>query len=138
MTAIETIEAPVIQPTIEIDEATKVELLSMVKEESQVIVHCKYKGESDYDQIRIWKSTFLYPNGSAEVSELVHHENIALYPDWSVVEMNQTLNFTLIFTGLPKDCVVFDLIEKIPEPGGFEVKNIPRNNSDVYYIEFNE
>ena len=45
------------------------------------------------------------------------------------------VNFTLIFTGLPKDCNYFDLFEKIPEPGGFLVKNIKRNNSDVYFIE---
>jgi hypothetical protein len=37
--------------------------------------------------------------------------------------------------GLPKKCTVFDLIEEIPEPGGFYIPNIQRNNSDVYHLE---
>ena len=43
--------------------------------------------------------------------------------------------FTLVFSGLPKECESFDLKEEIPEEGGFFVKNIRRNNSDVYRIK---
>jgi hypothetical protein len=31
---------------------------------------------------------------------------------------------------------MFDLIENIPQEGGFEVRNIVRNNNDVYVVEF--
>ena len=40
------------------------------------------------------------------------------------------------FSGLPRSCTSFDLIERIPEPGGFEVRNIGRNKTDVYEVEF--
>lgn len=43
--------------------------------------------------------------------------------------------FTLVFSGLPKDCKMFDLIEVIPEEGGFHVKEIRRNESDIYRVK---
>ena len=95
-------------------------------------VHCKYIGST---RIRIWKSTFLCAHNSSYRSKLVHVDNITLYPVWTSLEKVKTTGFTLIFTGLPKDCNHFDLIEDIPEPGGFIVKNIKRNSSDVYLIE---
>jgi hypothetical protein len=30
---------------------------------------------------------------------------------------------------------VFDLVEEIPQPGGFVIKNIRRNETDVYHID---
>ena len=51
------------------------------------------------------------------------------------VANGQTINFTLIFSGLPKHCKLFDMVENIPEPGGFVFENIVRNNSDVYLLE---
>lgn len=119
------------KPEIEIDEQIIEELLSDVNNEAQVTVHCRYPRRG---VVRIWKSTYLVPHNSAERSKLLHHENISLYPKWTEVESNG-LNFTLIFSRLPKDCAVFDLIESIPEPGGFIVKNIKRNKSDVYFVE---
>jgi hypothetical protein len=35
---------------------------------------------------------------------------------------------------LPKNCDSFDLIERIPEPGGFIYTNIKRNKTDVYHL----
>jgi hypothetical protein len=66
----------------------------------------------------------------------LHCENIALHPDWMYVPSDYTACFTLFFSPLPKDCVSFDLIEKIPESGAFELLNIGRNNSDVYQLKF--
>ena len=43
--------------------------------------------------------------------------------------------FTLVFTGLPKDCERFDLKEEIPEEGGFFVSDIRRNGTDVYSVK---
>ncbi|MPN29566.1 hypothetical protein SDC9_177019 [bioreactor metagenome] len=42
--------------------------------------------------------------------------------------------FTLVFSGLPDECTTFDLIEEIPEEGGFFVPNIKRNGTDVYRV----
>ena len=36
------------------------------------------------------------------------------------------------------DCTVFDFKEEIPEEGGFFVKSIKRNSTDVYRIKISE
>ena len=61
---------------------------------------------------------------------------IGIYPNWSPCIIGKNY-CTLIFKGLPKDCSIFDLIEEIPEPDGFIIHNIRRNNSDVYHLEIN-
>ena len=53
------------------------------------------------------------------------------------IEEGSTLHFTLIFNGLPKACRSFDLVELIPQAGGFEYRKINRNKSDVYHLDFN-
>ncbi len=133
MSTIQTPEAPIVKPLI--DKETLVQLLHDELTESQVIVHCSYRPFHNHDKIRIWKSTYLFDNNSDHKSNFVSSENISLYPNWTWVEANKTHIFTLIFTGLPKSCESFDLIESIPEPGGFEVRNIRRNKSDVYYLK---
>lgn len=120
--------------TIEITFLKKMKPLEDIKEESQVAIHFKYTGSMWGTKIRIWKSTFLQAKGSSHRSNLVHFENISLHPTWTHVSAGETINFTLIFSGLPKDCEYFDLIEDIPEPGGFIINDIKRNNSDVYHF----
>jgi len=135
MTEIEIIDVPTISREVKIDKATRHKLLNQVKEEAHVIVHCSYTGIMGDDKIRIWKSTFLYAKNSTHRSKLVHAENITMHPIWMNVIRGQTVNFTLIFTGLPKHCKQFDMIENIIEPGGFVIKNIERNNSDIYLLD---
>ena len=120
--------------TIEITFLKSKKPLEKIKEESQVTIHFKYTGSMWGDKIRIWKSTFLHAKGSSHRSSLVHVENISVHPTWTHVSAGETINFTLIFSGLPKDCESFDLIEDIPEPGGFIINDIKRNNSDVYHF----
>lgn len=120
--------------TIEITFLKSKKPLEKIKEESQVTIHFKYTGSMWGDKIRIWKSTFLHAKGSSHRSSLVHVENISVHPTWTHVSAGETINFTLIFSGLPKDCESFDLIEDIPEPGGFVINDIKRNNSDVYHF----
>lgn len=48
------------------------------------------------------------------------------------MDINFGRGFTLIFEELSKGCKNFDLIEMIPQSGGFEAFNISRNNMDVY------
>ncbi len=122
-------------PEVEIDSETSQKLKEEVLEEKQVIVHCSFNCPAGVPQlIRIWKTTFLVDKHSSHRSSLIHHENISLYPYWTVVEGGQQHTFTLIFSGLPSTCTVFDFLEDIPQSGGFHVPSIPRNKMDVYHI----
>ena len=105
----------------------------LVEEESQVIIHL-HLHFSNFSTIRIWKSTFLLPHINGKKINLVHADNISFYPEWTLCRAGETV-CTLIFKGLPKDCTIFDLAEEIPEPGGFYISNIHRNNSDVYHLQ---
>lgn len=115
---------------------TKTEIKSEVKtfesEERQTIIHCNCISNGD-DAYRIWPSTYLVEHGSDKRIKLVTAFNISFAPQWTI---NDGKGFTLIFEGLSKDCKSFDLIEMIPQAGGFEVFNIPRNNMDVYQVRF--
>ena len=117
---------------VTIDPELKNAIKSLVEEESQVIIHL-HLHFSDLSTIRIWKSTFLLPHNNGGKINLVHADNISFYPDWTICKTGETV-CTLIFKGLPKDCTIFDMVEEIPEPGGFYIPNIKRNNSDAYHL----
>lgn len=123
------------KPELIISEDVLAELKQQFKEESQVIVHCLYASELDYESyIRIWPSTYLFDDQSAHQSKLVHVEKITLFPNWLRVPSGANHNFSLIFSGLPSQCQSFDLKEIIPQAGGFEVIGIARNETDVYFV----
>jgi len=115
------------QPEIITEEETATE--TMVAEEGQTIVHCICSQEAAY---RIWPTTFLVEHGTGKKAKLLTAFNITFYPYWTLKNAGQ--KFTLIFEGLSRNCVMFDLKEEIPQEGGFEVKSILRNNSDVYTV----
>jgi len=110
--------------------ATKelIETQVLADEERQTIVHCNC---GDVYAYRVWPSTYLIETESGKKAKLLHAFNISLAPLWTE---NNGKGFALVFEGLSKGCRSFDLIEIIPEPGGFEVKGIARNNSDVYSV----
>ena len=114
--------------TTETQIQTLIETEALVQEESQVIVHCT---SPNADAYRIWPSTYLIEGGTGKRVKLITAFNISFAPQWT---LNNGKGFTLVFEGLSRDCVVFDLVEIIPQPGGFEVKGIARNNSDVYTV----
>jgi len=110
-------------------------LQTKFEEERQVIVHCCFPASYNLGTlIRIWPSTFLIDESMDHQSALIHHENISLYPEWTMVPPLQDYWFTLVFKGLPKACKVFDLKEVIPESGGFHVQHIKRNATDIYRV----
>lgn len=110
-----------------------------VQEEKQVIVHCHYTCSNPYGMyIRIWPTTYLVARKSEHRSTLVHAENIPYVPQWMPVSPGASSQFTLIFTGLPDDCEVFDLVEEIPQSGGFFVEDIQRNELDVYEVKIDD
>lgn len=112
------------------------ELLTQIEEESQIIIHCHMDCTDFADAARIWPTTFIIDKQTGFESQLVHAEGITMYPNWTNIPQGSSLHFTLFFKGLPKSCKSFDLVEIIPQPGGFECRNIPRNNSDVYHVIF--
>lgn len=107
-----------------------------VDPESQVVVHCTSYAPNMDIMIRVWKSIFLEAKDIKHTSHLVHHENITLAPQWTPVKKGTQHHFTLIFTGLPRGCKMFDIVEKIPQAGAFVKRNIPRNKKDVYRVAF--
>lgn len=107
-----------------------------VIEEKQVIVHCMFPASPFWgNMIRIWPTTVLIDKESCHECQLVHAENISIFPNWTEVHPMKDYWFTLVFTGLPKDCSRFDLKEVIPEEGGFFVPNIKRNATDIYRVK---
>jgi hypothetical protein len=100
-----------------------------------VYVHCYFENAWDDAFIRIWRSTFLVDHNSGEKASLVHAENIAVAPLWMLIPNKRVHRFLLIFSRLPKDCSSFDLVEDIPQSGGFCVRQIDRNRQDVYHVD---
>jgi hypothetical protein len=117
-------------PGIIIKEQEEIETETLVAEEGQTIVHCICLMDAAY---RIWPTTYLIENGSGKHAKLITAFNVSFYPYWTLKNVGQ--KFTLIFEGLSRDCSVFDLKEDIPQEGGFFVKGILRNISDVYTVE---
>lgn len=121
------------RPEVEIDQKLLAEIKTLAFEQGQVVVHCLFVGWG-VELIRIWPTTYLFDLHSEHRSELVHFENITLAPQWSACAAGPNF-FTLIFSGLPKACQVFDLVENCQsENGAFEVRSISRNEQDVYFV----
>jgi hypothetical protein len=112
----------------------EVEQETVELEASHVYVHCYFNNTVKDMLIRIWRTTFLIDKSSSHRSKLVHAENISFAPQWTVIPENKMFQFLLIFEGLPKGCERFDLLEDIPQPGGFYVADIMRNKKDVYHV----
>ncbi|MFY7732638.1 MAG: hypothetical protein ACOVSR_04085 [Bacteroidia bacterium] len=69
-------------PTIELRVylLVKLELLSNLGEESQVIVHCSNLAIEKGDCIRIWPTTYWYALDSNHKSKLIYPKNFFLLP----------------------------------------------------------
>jgi hypothetical protein len=120
-------------PKIDLDTSTLIDPETL--EDSYVYVHCHFKNRWLNMLMRIWKTTFLIDQHSPSRSKLIHIENISYAPSWTLIPDRADYIFLLIFSSLPKSCTQFNLLEEIPQPGGFFVKDIVRNESDVYHIE---
>lgn len=114
------------------------ELSRKVEEKGQVVVNIVYPPQQFEYAVRVWRSTFLFSKSSDHKSKLLHAENIAVAPIWTEVAAMKQFTFTLYFEGLPKDVLLFDLIESIPQPGGFLYQGIVRNENDVYWLKGEE
>jgi hypothetical protein len=129
----EQVFTPVVIPDVKLDKRLKDELLAGMLQEGPVIIHCSFFANYEIG-IRIWNSTFLVDKESGNRSPIHHAENITVAPEWTLVPEGSTARFTLIFAPLSKTCELFDLLEDIPESGGFFIQNIKRNKSDMYHV----
>lgn len=125
-------DIPAIKPEVDADVLASIDPNALT--DSYVYVHCHYHNPYDEMFIRIWRSTFLIDRVSGTRAKLVHAENISYAPVWTYIPGKQLYTFLLIFSALPKDCKVFDLMEDIPQAGGFFVSGISRNEQDVYHV----
>ncbi|MBL7835156.1 MAG: hypothetical protein JNK18_14450 [Cyclobacteriaceae bacterium] len=125
-------DIPAIKPEVDADVLASIDPNALT--DSYVYVHCHYHNLYDEMFIRIWRSTFLIDRVSGSRAKLVHAENISYAPVWTYIPGKQLYTFLLIFSALPKDCKVFDLMEDIPQAGGFFVSGISRNEQDVYHV----
>lgn len=127
-------EAPSkIKPQVDIETLTGID--ASVLEDSYVYVHCYFHNTFKDMLIRIWKTTYLVDKGSGSQSKLIHAENISFAPVWTQIPDGRMYTFLLIFSALPKRCISFDLLEDIPQAGGFFIPGIMRNQTDVYHID---
>lgn len=127
-------EAPAkTKPEIDVEALTSIAPSAL--EDSFVYVHCYPRNVTQDMLIRIWRTTYLIDKADGTQSKLLHAENISFAPVWTQMPNGTVYSFLLIFEGLPRACQQFDLIEDIPQPGGFEVRSIRRNDSDVYHID---
>ena len=125
---------PVItRPAVNPEVVTSIEPRTL--EDSHVYVHCHFATQGEEMMLRIWSTTYLVDSQSGATSKLVHAENVSMAPQWTRIAPNTRYTFLLIFSALPKSCKLFDFKEDIPQPGGFHVTNIPRNETDVYHVE---
>lgn len=125
-----------LQEKLQIPETGTHHLLCLQAEEKgQVIVHCTVN-LIKIAFTRIWKTTYLNDRYSTHRSELLHVEGIPVYPEqWMNVQGRARIRFMLTFTALPKECVMFDLIEITGgDPRNFSASGIKRNESDVYHV----
>ena len=122
---------PEIKPLIDVDVLSSIDPQSL--DESCVYVHCHCGRQQEEFLIRIWRTTYLIDPASMSKSQLLHAEKITFGPQWTLIPKGINYSFLLIFSGLPKDCKRFDLVEEIPQPGGFHIANIIRNDTDVYH-----
>ncbi len=126
---------PVKKRVVVFDEFVQQSLKNNTVVQGQVVVHVNFLSEDwEYSGIRIWPTTYLIAHDSDHKSKILQVVNINWYPTYMQLKGPVT-PFTLIFEGLPKSCTQFDLVEEIPQAGGFEYRNIKRNQSDVYHIE---
>jgi hypothetical protein len=130
----EVVKEPPVKVKPQLDPDLLVSIDIQLLTDSYVYVHCYFQNEWKDALVRIWKTTFLVDEGSGFRSGLIHAENISLAPLWTLIPDNVTYSFLLIFEALPESCTQFDLVEEIPQPGGFHVTNIQRNHKDVYHI----
>jgi hypothetical protein len=82
---------------------------------------------------RIWPTIKLECCKTGNSAKLLRIRDLFPFPEITRTEREHT--FFLEFEKLPKDCDCFNIIEEIPQPGGYMKFLISRNEADVYFVE---
>jgi hypothetical protein len=99
-------------------------------------VHCYFQNEWKDALVRIWKTTFLVDHATGLKSGLIHAENIALLRCGRLIPDKITHNFLFDLRSLAKGCSQFGPYRRIfLSLVDFCVKNIQRNQRDVYHVD---
>ena len=129
---------------VSIDECALRRVENLNLQQNQVMIHMTYRAKENGDAIRIWRSTWLEEDTAEEsaslyVPRIIHVENISFAPTWTRLRKNEVRKFTLIFTGLSKECSEFSIHEKPRSVigSGLFVDGFKRNNTDVYQCSLN-
>lgn len=114
----------------EVDASTaKVRQLKGHKDEGQVTIHVRTRLGGHF---RIWPTIKLRCLITGTESSLLHVVGLSPFPNATYVKPGGA--YTLLFETLPSDCRSFDLIEDIPQSGGLILRDIDRNEEDVYRL----
>ncbi len=124
----------IVSPDTLVSEEIKQSLLANTDLEGQVTIHVEYEVKQPGEALRIWPTTYLVTQEGGDKCKLITFEKISLAPFWTILWKKGTFRFTLVFSPLPKSCKLFHLWEDIDQPGGFLIRNIKRNQTDVYEV----
>ena len=100
-------------------------------------LHCRYNPSTKYGAgwwVNIHKSCFIRDVVSGEKLKLVTAINIPFSPAKHYLrDLNDSLNFVIVFPGIPKHWLAFDFIEGACE-NDLSSHGIVRNDSGIYKI----
>ena len=104
--------------------------LLTLKEEKQIIIHCRIRGERN---LSIHPLTFLMCNKTYKKVFILFCFGAPLFPK-SNFGIDQ--EFTLIFSALDLECEKFSFIEGVLQSDLLSVANVQRNKNDIYFFTF--
>lgn len=112
--------------------------VSVPEEEKQTIIHCTHYAEPRFllgGWINISPKTYLKSKDSKDILPLVQAIGVPVAPDKHFYNgHHESLQFTLLFKGLPRNWSSFSFIEEAKEGKQFVINDIPRNELGVYKI----
>lgn len=82
---------------------------------------------------RIWPTTYIECAATGVRRKLIAVYNVGIYPHWQ--KFTEPGWYSLVFEALPQECISFHLIEEIHEPGGECIRNCPRFEDNILWVE---
>jgi len=111
---------------------------SKPEEETQTIIHCTHYAEPRFflgGWINISPKTYLKGNGADDRLSLLQAIGVPIAPEKHLYNgHHESLQFSLLFKGLPSSWSSFSFIEEAEEGDQFIINDIPRNDIGVYKI----
>ena len=102
--------------------------------ESQVTIIIELITDVKYFHICISPNTYLITDEGSPKSKLLHAENITVWPNGTLLPIDKTHTFVLIFGALPKSCKFFEVVMKRPDDRSTVLAGFKRNEADIYRV----